>query len=599
MLEISLLGAFEVKREGRSLCTHWVRQSHRLLALLTLNHNRAVRTDWIPTALLLEESALPQALTELYRVLGPTDRDRIRHANRQVYFDTSGVSVDLFEFERLIARNTPETLEQAVKIHRGGLLKDWPEEGWFYEEREESLTAYLDAIKTLTDAALKAQDYDRAASFLRRFVNAYPEMDGAWTRLVEALGKAGNREEVERVQQRYLDALQQRSNAEGRVISPSTRFLVACEQARRDELSSLTAAPVGVAVPAPMPRSPQDDNELWEPVGGAMPLDSPFYLTRPADAQASEALNRGVSFLLVKGARQVGKSSLLARLLRQARESGARVVRSDWQKVPHASLESDRLFLREQAETFVDYLDLDADPNARFDPALGGITGFERFLKRDVLPTVNGPLVWVIDEADRLFDLPFRDDIFAMLRSWHGERASDFTGRWQKLTVVLAYATEAFLFIRDMNQSPFNIGVRVELADFTREQVGEMNRRYGGPLREEAQIDRLFALVGGHPYLVRRSLQEMRQHDRTIADIEAGVECGDSLFNDHLARLRLALQRDPEMETALRAYLREGGQPDLDRFVRLRASGVMQGDSPPEMRPRCRLYDLYLRQAFA
>jgi hypothetical protein len=272
-------------------------------------------------------------------------------------------------------------------------------------------------------------------------------------------------------------------------------------------------------------------------------------------------------------------------------------VRTDWQKVSQGSLATARSFLLDLADTFVDHLELDAGPEAHFAPGRADIAGFERFLRKDVLPAVSDSLVWIIDEADRLFECAYRDDIFAMLRSWHGERASDVTGRWQKLTVVMAYATEALLFIRNLDQSPFNVGSRFELDDFSFEQVGEMNRRYGSPLRDEEEVKRLYALVGGHPYLVRRSLQEMIFQQMTIADVEACVENGNGLFNDHLSRMRLALQRDPEMVAALRALLHGGEAPDFPLFLRLRAAGVMRGSSPETLRPRCRLYDNYLRKA--
>ncbi|MCW3051066.1 MAG: hypothetical protein JWN14_236 [Chthonomonadales bacterium] len=606
MLEVSLFGSLEAKRDGRSLCTHWTRHSHRLLALLTLNHNCAVSTDWILSALLLPETVLPQSLKELFRILGDEDRHRIHHRNRQIHFDTSGVQVDLFTFQELIARNTLETLALAVTLHRGGLLKDWEEEGWFCEERESSLAEYLDALNTLTQAALEAQDYGRAASLLRRYVNAYPEMDSAWARLVEVYRMTDSTAEIAVTQQRYLAALRKRCAAEGREITPSPRVLRACEQAvpGAKSPSVLSAADTerqaAYASICTSLSSKAAETAVFEPVGGAVPPGSPFYIVRPADAQAFDALARRDSFLLVKGARQVGKSSLLACLIHKARESGAQVVRSDWQKLPQATLETERTFLRVLADTFVDHLDLDANPDTHFESGRAGTTSFERFLKRDVLPVASGSLVWVIDEADRLFDRPFRDDVFAMLRSWHGERAVDFTGRWQKLTVILAYATEAYLFISNLDQSPFNVGTHVELDDFTRAQVGDMKRRYGMVLREEREVDRLYALVGGHPYLVRRCLQEMRRHGlKSMADVEASVERGDSFFRDHLGRIRLALLRDPEMEGALRAYLNDGKPPDLDLFVRLRAAGVMRGDSPREMRPRCRLYDLSLRRVFA
>src|SRR5262249_42698120 len=75
-----------------------------------------------------------------------------------------------------------------------------------------------------------------------------------------------------------------------------------------------------------------------EPVGGAVPLGSPFYVVRSADVEFQQAVERGDSIVLVKGARQVGKTSLLARQLQQAREAGARVVFTDFQLLSEAHL---------------------------------------------------------------------------------------------------------------------------------------------------------------------------------------------------------------------------------------------------------------------
>ena len=135
MLEITLFGGFHVKRQDNTLCTHWVRQSHRLLALLTLNHNHALSSVWIMDVLGIPDLVLPQSLHELRERLGETDRERIVSRNGQIYFDTTGIAVDIFQFEHLISKNTLEALEEAVKLHRGKLLKDWEEEPWFAEER--------------------------------------------------------------------------------------------------------------------------------------------------------------------------------------------------------------------------------------------------------------------------------------------------------------------------------------------------------------------------------------------------------------------------------------------------------------------------------
>ena len=67
----------------------------------------------------------------------------------------------------------------------------------------------------------------------------------------------------------------------------------------------------------------------------------------------------------------------------------------------------------------------------------------------------------------------------------------------------MAYATESHRFITDLNQSPFNVGTRLVLEDFSLEQVAELNQRYGSPLRVQTGLAGFFKLVGGHPYLVR------------------------------------------------------------------------------------------------
>ena len=56
-----------------------------------------------------------------------------------------------------------------------------------------------------------------------------------------------------------------------------------------------------------------------------MPLDSKFYVVRPTDDAFLEAIAQQDSIVLVKGARQMGKTSLLARgLAAGAQGRGAR-----------------------------------------------------------------------------------------------------------------------------------------------------------------------------------------------------------------------------------------------------------------------------------
>lgn len=90
-----------------------------------------------------------------------------------------------------------------------------------------------------------------------------------------------------------------------------------------------------------------------EPVGGAVPLASEFYIERPTDEEFQPAIARQDSIVLVKGARQVGKTSLLARGLQQARALDARIVLTDFQNLNAAYLASVERLLLTLAESMV------------------------------------------------------------------------------------------------------------------------------------------------------------------------------------------------------------------------------------------------------
>jgi serine/threonine protein kinase len=333
-----------------------------------------------------------------------------------------------------------------------------------------------------------------------------------------------------------------------------------------------------------------------EPVGGAVPLDSQFYIERDTDRDFHEAIERRDSLVLVKGARQVGKTSLLARGLHRARENGARVVLIDFQSLGADYFASPEKLILSLAETLADQLDLDAHPSQMWNSFMSPGINFERFLRREVLAKIDTQIVWGLDEVDRLFSCDFGSDIFGLFRSWHNKRALDPEGPWKRLTQVIAYATEAHLFITDLNQSPFNVGTRLVLKDFDYDQVAELNERYGSPLRDRAEIARFFRLVSGHPYLVRRGLHEMAAGGWTLPELETEADEDEGPFGDHLRRLLLSLAQDPELRAVVQNVLRGKVVANTDSFYRLRSAGLMAGNSVRDLRPRCQLYANYLEK---
>ena len=356
----------------------------------------------------------------------------------------------------------------------------------------------------------------------------------------------------------------------------------------------LAPRPRAVApTPAPTPTAPSWQVPL-EPVGGAVPLHSEFYLERAADKELRAAINRFDSTIFIKGARQIGKTSLLARGLQHGRERGGKVALTDFQKFNVVHLESVANFYLSLAESLADQLDLAVLPADVWDERRGPNVNFERFIRREVLGKLNAPLIWGLDEADRLFSCSFGSEVFGLFRSWHNERALDPNGPWAGLTLVISYATEAHLFITDMNQSPFNVGTRIALDDFSPEQVAELTRRHGSPLKTPEELTRFIRLVGGHPYLVRVGLYEMATHKTSLAGFEAQADRDDGLFGDHLRRVLVLLAKDPALTDVVRGVLKGQPCPTPESFYRLRSSGVLAGNTQNDVRPRCQLYAGYL-----
>jgi hypothetical protein len=336
--------------------------------------------------------------------------------------------------------------------------------------------------------------------------------------------------------------------------------------------------------------------EIGEAGEGLIPLHSRFYITREVDREFLSAVSQYRSILLVKGPRQVGKSSLLARGMDLAQRQGASVVLTDFQRLSGEDLRSLDSFYLALGRMVARQLGVQTDVRAVWTPGRSANLNFEEYMEDHVLPRVE-TLVWGMDEVDKLFQAPlFRSDVFGLFRSWANERQGKPTSPWGRVSLILVYATEAHLFLEDVNQSPFNIGTRFELEDFTVHEVAELNERYGSPLSDTVELARLYALVGGHPYLVRRCLYTMVRQGIPIETLERVVDRDSGPLGDHLRRIRILLTKSPENCQALQAILEGRPCPSYEAFYHLRSAGLIVGDALEEAQPRCQVYARYLRR---
>lgn len=299
---------------------------------------------------------------------------------------------------------------------------------------------------------------------------------------------------------------------------------------------------------------PMNRNEIpWRleyqyPSGGMSP-DDPFYIERDADDKLALALRGEGQTITIRGSRQVGKTSLLARGISKAQESlGARLVYMDFQGMGDEARGSLRDLARALSARVFTTLDLDLDV-------------WEKKWSRDLLPQENlrglmeyalrrseRPILLAMDEVDMLQLTSFSRDFFGLLRSWHNLRAYDVT--WRKLTLMMAISTEPYLLIDKVGESPFNIGHVLYLHDFTPAQTAELNMRYDSPLTED-EVAAMFALLNGQPYLTRVALYTLVAGGLSWPELQAAAAEEEGPFHQHLNWQLQRIEEDPRLRAAI------------------------------------------------
>jgi hypothetical protein len=201
-----------------------------------------------------------------------------------------------------------------------------------------------------------------------------------------------------------------------------------------------------------------------------------------------------------------------------------------------------------------------------------------------------------MDEADWLFSTSFADSFFALVRSWHNARALATDPAWSKFSVVIAYATEAHLFIQDLNQSPFNVGKRIDLKGFTLRQTEELNTRYGSPLRGIDQVNELQELLDGQPFLTRTAFDVLLRSQGNLRGLLASADRDDGPFGDHLRRVLVSVTQLSTVRQVIDKVLANElieSSPEVDRLV---AASILAKNSTGNHHFRCKLYRDYLER---
>jgi hypothetical protein len=202
-----------------------------------------------------------------------------------------------------------------------------------------------------------------------------------------------------------------------------------------------------------------------------------------------------------------------------------------------------------------------------------------------LLASLGRPAVsLLIDGADRLLSVPFREDFFNLLQTWLKERIIT-DSPWRNVDIVVATSEEPWMLgLRYFNE--------VQLSAFSLDDVRTLSQDYKTGMSED-QVGGIMRLLEGHPWLTDLCLKaasagpvpdfgpEREPLASQLAYIQAQVE-------------KLAEQLKVDLEAAVREILETGKCSDSRAFYQLRSLGIV-GRSRKPVRFTCPLYRDYFK----
>jgi serine/threonine-protein kinase len=327
---------------------------------------------------------------------------------------------------------------------------------------------------------------------------------------------------------------------------------------------------------------------------GQVGLDSAFYVERPPiESDCYDAIEKPAALIRVKAPRQMGKTSLMSRILHQANQQGYKTALLNFQSADSEFLATLDQFLQWFCSSISSELELEDKLTDYWKGVLGSKNKCTNYFQRYLLAEINSPLALGLDEVDQIFQHPqIATDFFGLLRAWHERGKNEAV--WKKLRLVIVHSKEVYIPL-NINQSPFNVGLPIELPELNQEQVQDLIRRHRLDLSTE-QLEQLMTMMGGHPYLVRVALYHIARGRMTFDNLLRVSPTEEGPYYDHLRRHLLNLEENAELMAAVKQVVAANSPVEVKtaEAFKLRSMGLVKFQGNAVM-PLCDLYRLYFR----
>ncbi len=367
------------------------------------------------------------------------------------------------------------------------------------------------------------------------------------------------------------------------------RLWQALSEALGTKVTKKTLSLVMEATAHPLP------NQLDYP-SGPLPINSPLYVDRREPLQqAAAALAHPGCLIRIQGARCMGKTSFLFRLLERGKEQNYRLAGLSLRQIEPAITQDFSSFADWLVMAIASQLNLPYEPLQKGLESLGTRLQLSISLK-NMLAQLEQPLMLVFRDLDSLLAEPtLLAMICALITGWHEEARRDST--WSRLRLITSYTRD----IDPVGEIGLEGGLEVRLGSINLSQAAQLAQAYDWiTIPQEsitesttAKLTQLMDWVGGHPYLLAIAFYHLSNF-HSFEDIITNATGSDSIFNRHLRSYLRSLQEQPELAVALRTVVSARGPVSLS-FLQgraLEAAGLVTLKKNQAI-PSCDLYRQY------